>query len=66
MRDTSDLTLQVRRFGDPDRVRRWNRRLQGAALLLLLCGATVLVLRNASPETMRMMAGEGMLYESGN
>lgn len=63
MRKTSDLTLQVRRFGEPDHAGRWNRRLQGVALLLVLCTATVLVLRNASPETMRMMAGEGMLYE---
>jgi hypothetical protein len=65
MRDTSDLIIHGRRFVGFEQARRVNRALMAVAAVVLLCGATLLVLRHSSPEARMMMSAEGMLYELG-
>lgn len=39
----------------------WNRRLLTGAIVLILCGASMLAIHAAGPHAQAMLAGEGML-----
>jgi hypothetical protein len=41
---------------------RWRPRLIAAAVVSILCGATVLALHAASPEIRALIAGEGTVF----
>lgn len=61
MRDTPGLLIEKRPFRKSDHGP-WNQRLQSAAIIIMLGFVTILLLHDATPHTLAMIAGEGMLY----
>ncbi len=64
MRDIPGFDLDDQRYDRPEPAGGQHRHLSIVAVLLVMCGVAIFALRNVSPETQVMLAGEGLLYSS--